>query len=378
MSRRPAVLLFEKQEPTTTGTSRYATRLAVALQDLGYAVAERRSAPPWPGWLGRAVRRTGLDLSAFWSSYPPIPPPRHGAVLHITSQTLATSLAFVRPRGPTVVTVHDILPFTLRDDPALSTLRHPLDALCYRLALRGLANAQALICDSRYTADELARVVPGVVGRITVVPLGVDVQGLGQARVETEMLRRLGVPDGRYLLYVGSEDPRKNLPALIRAFAHLARSRPDLYFVKVGVAHHTRRRAEIKRLADELGVAERLVFLEHVDDAQLGAIYACAAVAVQPSLFEGFGLPVLEAMAAGAPVVAADRSSLPEIAGGAALLAPPDARGLADAIARVIDDHGFADELRERGYQHAARHSWRRVAEETAAVYQRVQRDALH
>lgn len=373
MTRAPSVTLFAKREPTVTGTARYARRLAEELRRLGLEVRERRSEPPWPAGLAGQLRRSGLDVSAFWSSYPLVPPAPRRGVLHLTSQTIATSIALARPMVPTVVTVHDLIPYVLRGDPRLSTLRHGPDALLYRLALRGLARADALVCDSTYTADEVARLTRVPDARLHVVPLGTDLPVLPPAEQVDEALRRAGIGSGaRYVLYVGSEDPRKNLMSAIEAIARLAPGYPDLVFLKVGAAHHADERRRLCAAARRLGVLERVVFTDQVSEADLWCLYARATVAIAPSLFEGFGLPVLEAMAAGAPVVAADRSSLPEAAGDAALLTSPDPGGLAREIRRVLDDPALADELRARGRDRAARFSWRRTAEMTLAVYERV------
>ena len=373
MTRAPSVTLFAKREPTVTGTARYARRLAEELRRLGLAVRERRSEPPWPPGLAGQLRRSGLDVNAFWASYPLVPPvPRRG-VLHLTSQTVATSIALVRPMVPTIVTVHDLIPYALRGDPRLSTLRHRPDALLYRLALRGLARADAVVCDSTYTADEVARLTRVPDARLHVVALGTDLPVPPPAEQCDEALSRAGIgPGARYVLYVGSEDPRKNLMAAIEAFARLAPSYPDLVFLKVGAAHHADERGRLRAAACRLGVGKRVLFTDQVSEADLWSLYARAAVAVSPSLFEGFGLPVLEAMAAGAPVVAADRSSLPEAAGDAAILTSPDPDGIARAVRRVLDDPALADDLRLRGRVRAARFSWRRTAEMTLAVYERV------
>jgi glycosyltransferase involved in cell wall biosynthesis len=274
-----------------------------------------------------------------------------------------------------VATVHDVLPYTFRHDPELGTLRHPFDALFYRLALRGLRRADAVLADSCYTAGEVARAADLADAAIRVVPLGVDAGRFRPIAPSRELFDRYGLsPDERYVVYVGSEDPRKNLPALLRAFAIVAASRPELRFLKVGPPHHADRRLELVRQADELRIADRVRLLDHVPDEELPALYGASAVCAVPSLGEGFGLPVLEAMACGVPVVASNRTSLPEVTADAALLVEPEPARLAQAISRLLDHPELAAELRERGLRQAARFPWRRTAELTAEAYDDVMR----
>ncbi|HEY3111755.1 MAG TPA: glycosyltransferase family 1 protein [Chloroflexota bacterium] len=371
MSRARSVTLFAKAEPAMTGTARYAAALADQLPALGYRVALRRSRAPWPGALTRPLRRLGLDLDAFWTSYPLLAGPARPGVLHLTAQTLATALLAPRPRRPTVVTVHDILPYTLRHDPTLGTIRHPLDLLFYRLALRGLARADLVLADSAYTAAELDRAVGLGDGRVRVVPLGVDGRRFHPDRPTDELRAGYGLVEGeRYVIYVGSEDPRKNLPALWRAFARVLTRHPEVRLLKVGTAHHQAERARLEELGRQLGIAAAVRFLGQVSDEALRSLYGLAAVCVVPSLYEGFGLPVLEAMACGAPVVCSNRTSLPEVAADAALVVEPEPESLAAAIARILADPAGQDELRQRGLRRAAAYTWRRTAEQTAAAYE--------
>jgi glycosyltransferase involved in cell wall biosynthesis len=365
-----SVTLFAKKEPSVTGTSRYAAVLAGELSALGWQVERVESTPPWPGRVGRLGRRLGADVSAFWSSYPLAAPRGSGALLHLTSQTLATALLASRRRRPTVVTVHDILPYQLRHEPRMSALRHPVDVAFYRLALRGLRRADAILSDSAYTADALVR--HGALRRdlIRVVPLGVDHGQFRPVEPDRSLRARYRLSsEARFVVYVGSEHPRKNLDALVEAFGAVAPRFGDLRLLKVGRAHHAAERARLRTLAGQLGIADRVVFLDDVPESDLPALYSLASVCVVPSLYEGFGLPVLEAMACGAPVVCSDRTSLPEVAGEDALVVEPTAAGLASAIAALLDEPARAAGLRERGLRRVAGYSWRRTAELTAAVY---------
>ncbi|MEM7629136.1 MAG: glycosyltransferase family 1 protein [Planctomycetota bacterium] len=166
------------------------------------------------------------------------------------------------------------------------------------------------------------------------------------------------VPNGaRYVLSVCTLDPRKNLPRLVAAFATIAQRHPALCLVLVGKTGPAE--ADIRAQAMSLGIADRLVFAGYVPDASLPSLYARASVFCYPSLYEGFGLPVVEAMACGAPVVTSNVSSLPEVAGGAAAIVDPlDDAAIAAAIDRVLTDSSYRDELVGRGFRRSEQFTW--------------------
>jgi glycosyltransferase involved in cell wall biosynthesis len=176
---------------------------------------------------------------------------------------------------------------------------------------------------------------------------------------------------GPYVLYVGALEPRKNIPGLLRAFVRLRADFPDLTLALGGSPRW--KFAEIPRALEELALEPVVRFTGYIADSDLPALYSAAAAFCFPSFYEGFGLPVLEAMACGTPVVCSNTSSLPEVAGDAALLVEPrDEVALTEAIARVLTDEALAEDLRERGLKRAASFSWDRTAELTLAVYRSV------
>jgi glycosyltransferase involved in cell wall biosynthesis len=181
---------------------------------------------------------------------------------------------------------------------------------------------------------------------------------------------RYGLVAGRYILFVGVLEPRKNVPRLVEAFGRLASTFPDLQLAIAG------RRGwmydTLFSLVRELGLEEHVRFLDYVPDDALAALYGGARAFAYPSRYEGFGIPILEAMQCGAPVVTGNMSSLPEIAGDAALLVDPDdTDALASALRRVVTDDDLARSLRQRGFRRASCFSWNRTAEATLAVYRR-------
>jgi glycosyltransferase involved in cell wall biosynthesis len=263
-----------------------------------------------------------------------------GYVTHLTSQTLGTLLLSQRLPRPVVVTVHDILPYLLRDDPALSVYRHRVDRLMDDLAMRGLRRADRLIADSHYTKLTVVEALGVPPERIDVVHLGVDTARFRPQPVPESFRLRYDLPEGgAYVLAVGSEDPRKDLPTLLRAIALLRRDAVEATLLKVGKPAFTEQRACNLRLCSELGIEDAVRWFDGVPEDDLSLFYNATSVLAFPSRYEGFGFPVLEALACGTPVVAARASSVPELVGTAArLVAPGDPGALAEALGQVLTE----------------------------------------
>jgi glycosyltransferase involved in cell wall biosynthesis len=175
----------------------------------------------------------------------------------------------------------------------------------------------------------------------------------------------------RFLLYVGLLEPRKNLPALLHAFASLPPKEPAVKLVLVGRQGWMYN--QTLQLVDSLGLAERVHFTGYVDQVDVPRVYNLAEMAVYPSLYEGFGFPVLEAMACGTPVITSNVSSLPEIAAGAGVLVPAgDVPALATAIADLLSDPHERQRLSALGLERAAQFTWERTAAQTMKVYAQV------
>src|SRR5262245_2637439 len=167
------------------------------------------------------------------------------------------------------------------------------------------------------------------------------------------------------MLAIGSADPRKNLASLIRAYAQLPTELIERYRLAL-VWSHRSLQDRLLTLARELGVADRITSVHGPTDQQLCQLYSAASVFVFPSLYEGFGLPPIEAMACGAPVVSSNTSSLPEVLGDAALLVDPTSTaGIAQAIAAVLTDPALREDLRRRGLARAGQFSWEQTARQT-------------
>ncbi len=212
--------------------------------------------------------------------------------------------------------------------------------------------------------------------------LGVDHARFRPLPLPKDLYQRFGLdPDRPYLLYVGTEDPRKDLPTLLRAFARVRRERPDVGLIKVGRAYFDSERARLRSLIRDLHLEDAVHFLDNVDEADLPLLYNLARIFITPSLYEGFGFPALEAMACGRPVVATRAGSLPEIVGQAGILVPPgDERTMAETLLRLLDDQVMSDRLGELCLARAAGFTWERTVRETVDVYLRASdsRPAAH
>ncbi len=264
------------------------------------------------------------------------------------------------PRLAQVVTVHDL---TLVTHPQW----HEASKVTYfRWAMRrAVARADRILCVSASTARDLTRTLDVDPGRVDVTPLGTDLTSASDADVR-RVRTGLGL-SGPYLLGLGTLEPRKDLPTLISAFARVAGDIPhDL--VLAGLPGWG-----TGPLADTLarsGVADRIRLAGYVPEVDKAALYTGADVFVYPSRYEGFGLPVLEAMACGVPVVTTTGGSLPEVAGDAAVtVTPGDVPAVADALTGILGDQEQRALLVQRGRERAGRMRWSSCAELTAAAY---------
>jgi len=229
--------------------------------------------------------------------------------------------------------------------------------------------AARVLVPSEATARDLAELYGVDRGRVTITPLGVEVPAEPDHAGAERLLRDLGVR-GPFLLAVGTLEPRKNLPRLLDAFGEVAGELPGHWLVVVGPVGWGPR---LRPTWDSV----RVKLAGPVGDALLHALYQAADGLAYPSLYEGFGLPVLEAMANGIPVLTSDRSSLPEVAGDAALLVDPlDRAAIGAGLVRLAGDPGLRRDLVEAGRRRAAGFTWRATAAATWATYREVAEQA--
>jgi glycosyltransferase involved in cell wall biosynthesis len=312
----------------------------------------------WQGWWtsvrARVLRKLGraTPVESFVGPFD---------VFHATNYLFAHEIAAARR----VVTVHDLTLLLFPDWHPTDRLRQMVPRL-----IRSLAAADHIVVDSAATREDLLKELAVDAGRVSVVPLAADptFRPLPRAQV-APTLHRLGLEVGGYLLFVGTLEPRKNL---VRLFDALEAAGPDIGPLVVAGADGWGSQ-EIRKRMRRLEGSGRVNYLGYVDDAARPALMSGARAFVYPSLYEGFGLPPLEAMACGTPVLTSPVSSIPEVVGDAALLVgPEDTPSIADALRRLWTDADLRAALSERGLAQAARFSWDRTAVRMLEIYRTV------
>jgi alpha-1,3-rhamnosyl/mannosyltransferase len=271
-------------------------------------------------------------------------------------------------RGPLVVTLHDLTPLLVAGALPSAGRR-----IVYRRSnARAVRVAQGIIVPSRHTRADVETLFPASRGTITVTPEAADDFSSGPVGPLSPALGTLA--SSTYLFSMGNTKPHKDLETLLRAFARLAPDWPELHLLLAGAQTPQYVAAVLESAPPE--VRERVSFTGVVTDAELRALYEGAAAFVFPSRHEGFGLPVLEAMALGAPVVCAKAASLPEVAGEAAVFfAPGNAVALAEVLSSVLGDPSLREKLILAGRARAAQFTWEGTAAMTVAVYRQALRE---
>ena len=355
----------------TTGIGRYASELCYALTRLDPSLAVWLLNPYAPAampWF-QDFRNQHLPGTA---TLPGVLVRGHRA-LAVAAERLQLDIVhdpcgiapFLYPRRAgtrRVVTVHDAIPL------AAPQLQPVLTRLVFRTLVRWTRfTADAVLTTSRSAQADLLHHVGGLAGRLVVAPPGTRWPSDAELAAREQRAREAqaaGDLPPRYLLAVGNQDPRKNIARLLEAHHRLRQHLPDIALVLVGPDTWGRHSALAS--APPPGVAA----LGYLSDADLAAAYAGASAVVFPSLYEGFGQPALEGMAHGVPVIASNRSALPELTGGAALLVDPeDVAALTAAMMRVLTDGALARRLAAHGRQRAARFTWDATAATVLDVY---------
>ena len=358
------VLDIRTISPHFPGIGRYARNLARALPDqlspgerlvlLGSEgqIADLRSAIRQPTG-AVACDASPFDLRQQWH----IPRLLRDTALYHSPYYLMP----YRTGRPTVITFHDAIP--LRFPNYVSSRARLLFWLTLRLAI---GSADHIITVSRSAHHDLCSAMPSLrTASTTTVYEAADPRFAPQSATAIAQVRARYALPADFFLYVGSNKPHKNLPLLVQAHVRLPASVPPLVIAGPWDVRYP----EARQIADPA----RVRFLGTVDDADLPALYGAALAFVFPSRYEGFGLPVLEAMACGTPVICSNAASLPEVAGDAALLIDPtDASTLTEALQCILDDRALRAQLSARGLEQAARFSWPQAAAKTLAVYRQV------
>ncbi|MCO4760127.1 MAG: glycosyltransferase family 4 protein [Myxococcales bacterium] len=273
---------------------------------------------------------------------------------------------------PTVVTVHDMAVFL---HPETFTFKKRV--LQRRLLPPLLRHAKAIVTPSEATRTDLLRLLPVDPRRVVAIPLAADPAYMTPVSAESQatVQRKFELPD-RYLLAVSTLEPRKNLVRLIEAFEQVWPDHQEVKLILVGGKGW--RDDAIAAALRQSSARDGIEAFGYVEFDELRALYAGALAMCYPSLYEGFGLPVIEAMACGAPVLVSRGSSLDEVAGDAALQVDPlDTQTIVSGIRRLLDEPELRSQLARRGLAQAQTFSWARTAEQTREVFERVAGGAM-
>ncbi len=349
------------------GIGQYILQLVQGLARLSSAhelwVLRSRKAPPFS--LPQRVRQARL-----WT---PSHHRRESAALlaELVGKRLALlhSPDFIPPFGGrfrSVITIHDL---NFIHFPEFLT---PESARYYEQIHRAVGRADHIITDSDWTREDVLNHLGAPPERVTTVHLAAN-PVYRPITIHDEIrqtLTRYGLPSD-FIIFVGTLEPRKNVPALLKAHRLLLDQGLDIHLAIVGRKGWLYE--EIFSTLTKLKLGEHVHFLENVPYEDLARLYNAASCLALPSHYEGFGLPPLEAMACGTPVVVSNRASLPEVVGDAGLLVDPDnPEALSQALAQVLDDDELRESLRGRGLMRASEFSWARTAHETMAIYEQV------
>jgi glycosyltransferase involved in cell wall biosynthesis len=357
------------------GLARYTISLQENLARTGtnFSVIYPSYSPP-VRWLHALAKPFGYDVKSFFTVFPLTASFNQEAVKHFTTQQMASLYFFQGGLSKVVITVHDIVPYMMRDQPDQSNYQNIFELWIDHLAMHNLTKADFIIAISSFTKDMLIKKLKCDPAKVKVVLYGLDHQLFRPAGVTEAFYDQYGLdPADRYLLYVGSENPRKNLARLFQAFARIKEIFPSVHLLKIGTPEYMTQFAQLETLCKELDISDSIHFINHPPQEDLVRFYNLAEIFLFPSLYEGFGMPPLEAMACGTPVICSNASSLPEVVGEAAILVDPmDIEAWVEAIGDLLDNRALRDELHEKSLDRAWEFTWKRTAEETLAVYETV------
>lgn len=359
----------------TGGIGRYVRELAGALAKVGdseayrlFAAGVNRAdlpAPPGENFSWKPTRITSKWLARIWHrARIPLPIETFtGAIdlFHATDFVLPPT----RARTRTLLTVHD-LSFVRVPSAASPPLKAYLDAV----VPSSVAAADHILADSEATKADLIELYKTCESKITVLYSGVNprFRRVVDCERRAETLRKYKLDKVNYILSVGTVQPRKNYSRVVEALAALRETGVALHYAIAGGSGWLQ--DELRQTVARRGMSDYVHMLGLVEDSDLPALYSGARMLVMASLYEGFGLPLLEAMACGAPVLTSNLSSLPEVGGGAALLVDPrDTDAISDAILKLETDDARRSQLIEAGYRQANKFSWERAGRQLKSIY---------
>jgi glycosyltransferase involved in cell wall biosynthesis len=278
-----------------------------------------------------------------------------------------------RKTKPCILTIHDVIPLNYREAMPFFT-----NYFLYRPGIRlagRLNNKVATV--SEFSKRDISEKTGVSLNKITVVPNGLRQPFKTEENLEAELDERFQLQDG-FILYVGGIHERKNVARLIQAFAKLVKNQgfPGKLLATgsvSGAPYQNKMKAILDKVVEETRMGEKVIFTGFVTDEELEALMRKTHFMIYPSLYEGFGMPLLEAMQVGTPVITSNLTAMPEVAGGAALLVDPfDVDDITNTMVKLLGDDELREELRQKGREVAKAYSWKRTAEGYLKLYQSV------
>jgi glycosyltransferase involved in cell wall biosynthesis len=274
-------------------------------------------------------------------------------------------------KRPSVLTVHDVIPFTFRE--AMGLYRN---LVLYKPGIRKACTLNDMIATvSEFSKHDIAEKVHVNEDKIRVIPNGLRIPNPEESSLEDELRRRYDLD--RFIINVGGIHERKNIIRLVQAFAILVKQGFKCKLLITGNvsghAYQMKMKQTIDSVIEELRLGERIVFTGFVSERELDSLFRIAEILIYPSLYEGFGIPILEAMKMGLPVITSNTTAMPEVAGEAALLVDPlNIDDMAEAMLRLMNNTELQDNLRKKGLQRAAAYTWERTSEMYLDLYEEI------
>lgn len=294
-------------------------------------------------------------------------------ITHIMNQSLCFPLSFKfffrkeNSDQKIIATIHDIMPLTHK----ICRKKRPLSKLSYSLSIRGIQNLDSIITISECIKDDINKILNFPRDRIFVVYEGVDKE---RFRILKNIKKPLIFKKGYFnMIFVGSEIERKNLRRIFKAFALVKKRHPKINLIKVGAPVDQKQRKALLKLIKSKRLESSIIFTNHIKEDELPIIYNCADLLVFTTLYEGFGLPPIEAMACGCPVLGSTTGSQPEIIEKAALLVNPySVDEIAKGMEKFITNQRLRKKLIKDGLRLSKQYTWKKAAEKTIKVYKNV------
>jgi len=278
-----------------------------------------------------------------------------------------------RKTTPSILTIHDVIPLNYREAMPFLT-----NYFLYRPGIRLAGRLNDRIATvSEFSKQDISSKTGASLNKISVIPNGLREPFVQDESLEVELRERFQLQDG-FILYVGGIHERKNVARLIRAFAKLVQDQgfPGKLLATgsvSGAPYQEKMKAILDGVVEETGMGEKVVFTGFVTDEELEALMRMTHFMIYPSLYEGFGMPLLEAMQVGTPVITSNLTAMPEVAGGAALLVDPfDVGDIANTMSKLLGDDDLREDLIRKGFEVAKGYSWQRTSEEYLALYESI------